>query len=147
MIEAMAVTLVSIIPDQIGGSLPGLIALISMPLSLVFTPDAYYYGVMPILAHSADLYGVPPIEVAQASVLGQMTVGFPLSPLTASTFQFLFFARLFPFVTHLPLLSLCTQKQHQLPFHLRKSVPYQQNTLYCQPVDKRQFLLAHHLMS
>ncbi|KMK75167.1 CitMHS family transporter [Alkalihalobacillus pseudalcaliphilus] len=86
MIEAMAVTLVSIIPDQIGGSLPGLIALISMPLSLVFTPDAYYYGVMPILAHSADLYGVPPIEVAQASVLGQMTVGFPLSPLTASTF-------------------------------------------------------------
>ncbi|TSB46530.1 CitMHS family transporter [Alkalicoccobacillus porphyridii] len=86
MIEAMAVALVNIIPEQIGGSLPALIAIISMPLSLVFNPDAYYFGVMPILAQSAEMYGVPSIEVAQASVLGQMTVGFPLSPLTASTF-------------------------------------------------------------
>jgi len=66
--------------------MPALVALISVPLSLVFNPDAYYFGVMPILAQSAEMYGVPAIEIAQASVLGQMTVGFPLSPLTASTF-------------------------------------------------------------
>ncbi|GAJ98948.1 CitMHS family transporter [Geomicrobium sp. JCM 19055] len=86
MIDAMALALVSVVPDGIGGSMPALVALISVPLSLVFNPDAYYFGVMPILAQSAEMYGVPAIEIAQASVLGQMTVGFPLSPLTASTF-------------------------------------------------------------
>nr|WP_255343390.1 citrate:proton symporter [Geomicrobium sp. JCM 19038] len=86
MIDAMALALVSTVPEGIGGSMPALVALISVPLSLVFNPDAYYFGVMPILAQSAEMYGVPAIEIAQASVLGQMTVGFPLSPLTASTF-------------------------------------------------------------
>ncbi|ALA52416.1 citrate:proton symporter [Shouchella clausii] len=86
MIEAMAVALVDLVPEQLGRSLPIVVAVASMPLSLVFNPDAYYYGVMPILAQSAEMYGVPGIEIAQASVLGQMTVGFPLSPLTASTF-------------------------------------------------------------
>jgi len=30
--------------------------------------------------------GGQPIEIAQASLLGQMTVGFPVSPLTPATF-------------------------------------------------------------
>lgn len=86
MIEAMAVALVNLIQDRVGGSLPALIAIISMPLSLVSNPDAYYFGVMPTLAQSAEMYGVPGIEIAQASMLERMTVGFPLSPLTSSTF-------------------------------------------------------------
>ncbi|GAK06213.1 LOW QUALITY PROTEIN: citrate transporter [Geomicrobium sp. JCM 19037] len=93
MIEEMAIALVNIVPEDIGGSMPALVALMSMPLSLVFNPDAYYFGVMPILATSAEMYGVPAIEIAQASVLGQMTVGFPLSPLTASTFLLIGLAR------------------------------------------------------
>jgi citrate-Mg2+:H+ or citrate-Ca2+:H+ symporter, CitMHS family len=57
-----------------------------MPLSLVFTPDAYYFGVLPVLAETAHGLGTDPAEVARAAILGQMTTGFPLSPLTASTF-------------------------------------------------------------
>lgn len=86
MIEEMALAMVNIIPEGIGGSMAIVIAVISMPISLLFTPDAYYFGVLPVLSQSAEMYGVAPIEMARASILGQMTTGFPLSPLTASTF-------------------------------------------------------------
>ncbi|WP_328773712.1 CitMHS family transporter [Streptomyces sp. NBC_00286] len=86
MIDSMAESLVNVIPDGLGGHLPVLVAVTSMPLSLVFTPDAYYFGVLPVLGETADGFGVPPAEVARAAILGQMTTGFPLSPLTASTF-------------------------------------------------------------
>jgi CitMHS family citrate-Mg2+:H+ or citrate-Ca2+:H+ symporter len=58
----------------------------SMPLSLAFTPDAYYFGVLPIVSQTASAFGIEPYIIARAAILGQMTVGFPLSPLTASTF-------------------------------------------------------------
>ncbi|MCM3161479.1 CitMHS family transporter [Metabacillus litoralis] len=86
MIEAMALAMVNIIPEGIGGSMAIVVAVISMPISLLFTPDAYYFGVLPVLSQSAEIYGVAPVEMARASILGQMTTGFPLSPLTASTF-------------------------------------------------------------
>jgi CitMHS family citrate-Mg2+:H+ or citrate-Ca2+:H+ symporter len=86
MIEAMARALVGMVPDGAGGALPVLVAVTSMPLSLVFTPDAYYFGVLPVLAETTAALGGDPAEVARAAILGQMTTGFPLSPLTASTF-------------------------------------------------------------
>jgi len=86
MIEAMATTLVSLIPEHHAGWLPTLTALTSMPASMLFTPDAYYFGVVPILSQTATEFGIDPLEIGRAALLGQMTVGFPLSPLTASTF-------------------------------------------------------------
>ena len=86
MIDAMALSLVSLIPHEHAGFLPVLVGITSMPLSMVFTPDAYYFGVLPVLKEAAIHYGMNPIEIGRAAVLGQMTVGFPLSPLTASTF-------------------------------------------------------------
>ncbi|MET9683713.1 CitMHS family transporter [Streptomyces coeruleorubidus] len=86
MIDDMAEALVSVIPDSVGGHLPVLVAVTGMPLSLVFTPDAYYFGVLPVLAETAHGFGTDPAEIARAAILGQMTTGFPLSPLTAATF-------------------------------------------------------------
>ncbi|NJP93876.1 citrate transporter [Nonomuraea sp. FMUSA5-5] len=86
MIDQMATAFVGIIPDSFGGHLPLLVAITSMPLSLVFTPDAYYFGVLPVLAQTAAGFGIDSAEIARAAVLGQMTTGFPLSPLTAATF-------------------------------------------------------------
>ncbi|MED4206775.1 CitMHS family transporter [Neobacillus mesonae] len=86
MIEAMAKSLVSVIPDSAGSFMALIVAITSMPLSLVFTPDAYYFGVLPILSETANDYGIAPVEIGRAAILGQMTNGFPLSPLTASTF-------------------------------------------------------------
>jgi citrate-Mg2+:H+ or citrate-Ca2+:H+ symporter, CitMHS family len=86
MIEAMAASLVDIIPQQHSSLLPVATAVISMPASMFFTPDAYYFGVVPVFSDAATQMGVDPLEIGRASLLGQMTVGFPLSPLTASTF-------------------------------------------------------------
>ena len=55
-------------------------------MSLVFTADAYYFGVLPVLAATATGVGQDPLAIGRAALLGQMTTGFPLSPLTASTF-------------------------------------------------------------
>ena len=86
MIEAMASDLVNLIPKEHASFIPAITAIISMPASILFTPDAYYYGVVPVLGHTCTQLGVDPLEIGRASLLGQMTVGFPLSPLTASTF-------------------------------------------------------------
>ncbi|MFZ3566537.1 CitMHS family transporter [Streptomyces sp. BH097] len=86
MISEMAEALVSVVPDSLGGHLAPIVAVTGMPLSLAFTPDAYYFGVLPVLSHTASGFGADQAEVARAAILGQMTTGFPLSPLTASTF-------------------------------------------------------------
>ncbi|MFF0160964.1 CitMHS family transporter [Streptomyces sp. NPDC005263] len=86
MISEMAEALVSVVPDSLGGHLPAVVAVTGMPLSLAFTPDAYYFGVLPVLSHTASGFGTDQAEIARAAILGQMTTGFPLSPLTASTF-------------------------------------------------------------
>jgi CitMHS family citrate-Mg2+:H+ or citrate-Ca2+:H+ symporter len=86
MIKAMAEALVGVVPDSAAGLLPVITAVLAMPLSLVFTPDAFYFGVLPVLAETTASFGGNPAEVGRAAILGQMTTGFPLSPLTASTF-------------------------------------------------------------
>ncbi|KPM46766.1 CitMHS family transporter [Jiulongibacter sediminis] len=86
MIDAMATSLVQLIPDEQSNFLPVLTAITSMPASLLFTPDAYYFGVLPVLSESASQLNMDTIQMGRAALLGQMTVGFPLSPLTASTF-------------------------------------------------------------
>lgn len=86
MIDAMANTLVSIIPDSLGKFFPVIVGIISMPASLLFDPDSFYYGVLPVLAETAEGFGISGLDVGRAAILGQMTVGFPVSPLTASTF-------------------------------------------------------------
>ncbi len=86
MIDAMAGSFVALIPQQHANLLPTLTALTSLPASMLFTPDAYYFGVVPILSQTATQFGIDPLEIGRAALLGQMTVGFPISPLTASTF-------------------------------------------------------------
>lgn len=86
MIDAMALQMIDWIPTNHGGLLPVFTAVTSLPASLLFTPDAYYFGVVPILAQTATSLGIDPLEIGRAALLGQMTVGFPISPLTASTF-------------------------------------------------------------
>lgn len=86
MITEMANILVQIIPESLGNVLPLVVGIFAMPASLVFSPDAYYFGVLPVLAQTASQFGFEPIVMARASIVGQMTVGFPISPLTGATF-------------------------------------------------------------
>jgi CitMHS family citrate-Mg2+:H+ or citrate-Ca2+:H+ symporter len=86
MLAAMANTAVHAIPASMATHLPFMLGLVSMPLSLLFDPDSFYLGALPIVAQVGSTLGVPPIQVAQAALLGQMTTGFPISPLTPATF-------------------------------------------------------------
>jgi CitMHS family citrate-Mg2+:H+ or citrate-Ca2+:H+ symporter len=86
MITAMANSLVTIIPNELGRVLPAIVGVISMPASLLFDPDSFYFGVLPVLGQTAAALGVEAVNVARAAVLGQMTTGFPVSPLTPATF-------------------------------------------------------------
>lgn len=84
--KAMTQVAVSFIPPELASHIPFVVALVSMPLSLVFDPDSFYFGVMPVVAEIAKSLGVPAIQVGQAAIMGQMTTGFPISPLTPATF-------------------------------------------------------------
>ncbi|MBU3153401.1 CitMHS family transporter [Clostridium estertheticum] len=86
MIKEMAAVLISIIPNFLGQHLAVIVGVIGMPASLIFDPDSFYFGVLPTIAAAAKAFGVPAVEIGRAALLGQMTTGFPVSPLTGSTF-------------------------------------------------------------
>src|SRR5205814_4774922 len=73
MLAAMAQAVVGGLPPSIAGHIPFALGLLSMPLSLLFDPDSFYFGVLPVVADVAQTGGVPTIQVAQAVLLGQMT--------------------------------------------------------------------------
>ena len=86
MITALATAAVGLIPPGMGGHIPFGLALLAMPLSLLFDPDSFYLGVLPVVTDVAQHFGIQRVQVAQAALLGQMTTGFPVSPLTPATF-------------------------------------------------------------
>jgi CitMHS family citrate-Mg2+:H+ or citrate-Ca2+:H+ symporter len=84
MIEAMASTAAGALPDGAAPALPLIVGVLGVPLSLVFGPDPYYFGVLPVLIGVGEQVGISGVDLAQASLLGEETVGFPISPLTGS---------------------------------------------------------------
>jgi CitMHS family citrate-Mg2+:H+ or citrate-Ca2+:H+ symporter len=86
MIAAMARSSVEYVPRDAAMHVPFALGIVSMPLSLLFDPDSFYFGVLPVIVEATRMHGVAPEAVARGALMGQMTVGFPVSPLTPATF-------------------------------------------------------------
>jgi citrate-Mg2+:H+ or citrate-Ca2+:H+ symporter, CitMHS family len=106
MINAMASVVVAHLP--MGGIrlIPVSLGTLSMPLSLFFDPDSFYFGVLPVLANAASSAGIHPLTVAQSALLGLHTTGFPVSPLTPATYL----------VVGLSEISLAEHQRFTIPF-------------------------------
>lgn len=81
MADAMASAALSVLPPQVGPLLAPITALASMPLTFVMSNDAYYFGVVPVIANAAASFGIAPEAIARASLIGQPVHA--LSPLLA----------------------------------------------------------------
>lgn len=81
MIDALAKSAASTLPPSLGPWLGWLTALLSGPLTFALPNDAYYFGVVPVVAQTGAQFGLAPVEIARASLLGQPLHA--LSPLTA----------------------------------------------------------------
>jgi citrate-Mg2+:H+ or citrate-Ca2+:H+ symporter, CitMHS family len=67
----MAEWVVAIVPPTLGPWFAVITGLLSIPMTFLMSNDAFYYGILPVLAESASAYGISPAEMARASVIGQ----------------------------------------------------------------------------
>jgi CitMHS family citrate-Mg2+:H+ or citrate-Ca2+:H+ symporter len=84
MVTAMSNSLVATIPDALGPTMAPITAAISLPFTFFISNDAFYFGVLPILADAGSQFDVAKVEMARASLVGQPV--HLLSPLVPSTF-------------------------------------------------------------
>ncbi|MBF4580517.1 CitMHS family transporter [Frigoribacterium sp. VKM Ac-2530] len=71
MVDAMAQWLVDVIPTSMGPYLAVITGVLSLPLTFFMSNDAFYFGILPVLAQSGAAFGIDPVEMARASVVGQ----------------------------------------------------------------------------
>ncbi|NVO15314.1 MAG: citrate transporter [Rhodoplanes sp.] len=81
MSDAMAASLVDVVPQSMGRFWGLIVVLISAPGGFFLSNDAFFYGVLPVLVEAGKIYGFTPFQIGFASLLGQAF--HMLSPLTA----------------------------------------------------------------
>lgn len=84
MIDGMAKSILAVLPPAVGPYLAVITAFISIPMNFFLSSDAFYFGVVPVLAETAGHYGISPEEIGRASLLGQPVHS--LSPLVAAVY-------------------------------------------------------------
>jgi CitMHS family citrate-Mg2+:H+ or citrate-Ca2+:H+ symporter len=84
MVESMSRSLLAVIPPELGPYLAPITGLISLPMTFFISNDAFYFGMLPILAETASHYGISAQAIASASLVGQPL--HLLSPLVPSTY-------------------------------------------------------------
>jgi citrate-Mg2+:H+ or citrate-Ca2+:H+ symporter, CitMHS family len=84
MVDAMAESVVRVIPASLGPYLSVVTGLLSIPFTFFISNDAFYFGILPILAKAGQAYGITAAEMGRASLIGQPV--HLLSPLVPSTY-------------------------------------------------------------
>lgn len=84
MVDAMARSVVHVVPDWAGGFLPLITAIVSIPFTFFISNDAFYFGILPILSETGAAFGHSAEAIGRASLVGQQV--HLLSPLVPSTY-------------------------------------------------------------
>lgn len=84
MVDAMAESVVRAVPDALGPYLTIVTGVLSIPFTFFISNDAFYFGILPILAKAGQAYGISAAEMGRASLIGQPV--HLLSPLVPSTY-------------------------------------------------------------
>ena len=71
MSNAIAEFLVAVIPESLAKYFAVVIAVISAPGTYLLNNDAFYYGVLPPLAATAQAYGFTDLNIGFAALMGQ----------------------------------------------------------------------------
>lgn len=82
MLNAIAKDVVAILPESILPYLHLIIGFLGVPFELVFSTDAYYFGLLPIVEQITTQAGVAPTSTGYAMLIGSIVGTFisPFSP-------------------------------------------------------------------
>lgn len=82
MLEQIAVSLISIMPESVGAYIHVIVGLLGVPMDLMTSTDAYYFSILPIVQEAAGVYGVSGMGAAAALIIGNIIGTFvsPFSP-------------------------------------------------------------------
>lgn len=84
IVDVIARSVIEAIPPSLGPDMAMMTGILSISFTFSISNDAFYFGIVPILAKAAAVYGISPAEIGRASVIGQPV--HLLSPLVTSTY-------------------------------------------------------------
>lgn len=84
MADAMPRSLLALIPPSMGPWMASITAALSLPMTFFISNDAFYFGVLPVLAEAGGRFGISREAIGAASLIGQPF--HLLSPLVPSTY-------------------------------------------------------------
>jgi CitMHS family citrate-Mg2+:H+ or citrate-Ca2+:H+ symporter len=84
MVDAIAASVITAIPTWMGPYMAVVTGILSIPFTFFISNDAFYFGIVPVLAKAGAVYGISAVEIGRASIIGQPV--HLLSPLVASTY-------------------------------------------------------------
>jgi CitMHS family citrate-Mg2+:H+ or citrate-Ca2+:H+ symporter len=85
MSDGMALALIDFLPGGSAQYLHVIVGFFGVPLGMIFSPDAYYFALLPLIRDVAAAAGVPLEAVARAMLIGENT-GFSISPVVPSVY-------------------------------------------------------------
>lgn len=85
MSDGMAHWMINVLPEGSANWLHVIIGAFGVPLGMLFSPDAYYFALLPVIRDVAVAAGVDPASVANAMLIGENT-GFGISPVVPSVY-------------------------------------------------------------
>jgi CitMHS family citrate-Mg2+:H+ or citrate-Ca2+:H+ symporter len=86
MIDAMASTLINIIPDALGPYLHVIMGLTAVPVGMVLGTDSFFFGLVPLAMQAGAKFGIDPFNMAKIMLIGK-NYGVLVTPHAATTYM------------------------------------------------------------